>query len=208
MKHAKKMQLVPYINEIDNNNNKEISITKTNNEHFDTILNMSNLNDEEKIKLYLNSFAKYRDKYHASKIEKEDIKILKELIKKFENFMEQHDHINKNIKVEEKEEEIEKKIDFSNYNKDYNIDFLNHTNQDYSYYDNQHSILNQNTTPQNNNINESIYKPNSEPYVSNKRHLPLKDLNLSRLIDKTFLDIPRTPKQSKPKKKNKNNKVD
>jgi len=85
MKHTKKMMLVPFTQNVEKLNNPNENNTSI--ENFDDILDLS-IDDDQKIKLYLNAFTKYRDKYHSSKIDRVDIKAIKELTEKLNEYIE------------------------------------------------------------------------------------------------------------------------
>ena len=110
MKYAKKMKLVPYYDndttkstDIKPNENVEAKnniISAVSTENFDEILYDNNLSNEQKIKLYLAAYAKYRDKYHPSKTEKKNSYIINQLSDTLKEY------IDKSKEIEVKKEAI------------------------------------------------------------------------------------------------------
>ncbi len=160
MKHTKKMMLVPFTQNVEKLNNSNENNTSY--ENFDDILDLS-IDDDQKIKLYLNAFTKYRDKYHSSKIDRIDIKAIKELTEKFNEYIEKKVESDSETFLESPTKTLKKiKLDYGDesyiektskteeeekYNPHYNRFFSKSAQQQYLPYLHDYSLLNDSTFP-------------------------------------------------------------
>ena len=104
MKNFKKMMLVPYQEKLvessdDNYPELDKNVTK--------ILRNKDLNDEDKIKLYLAAFAKHRDKYDPAKYTRKDLEFLKEIKESMKDLV---DEKNQSPSIKQEDDEYRKNI--------------------------------------------------------------------------------------------------